>query len=62
MRQGPAYKHKWQSTLLEYKRIVDFHGITGRNEEEYIHLMFAKRREHNLHARTSRMFITAYTS
>ena len=35
IREAPACKHKWQSTISEYKRIVDFHYTTGTNSEEY---------------------------
>lgn len=47
-REGPACKHKWQSIMSDYKRIADFHGATGRNEEEYFQLRFADRKQLNL--------------
>lgn len=48
VREGPACKHKWQSTMSDFKRIVDYHKGTGRNEEEYFLLTFADRRKQNL--------------
>ena len=46
-RHGPACKHKWQSTLSEYKRIVDFHSMIGTKVEEYFHLTFGEKHEQN---------------
>ena len=48
VQEGSACKHKWQSILLDYKRIADFHNMTRRNGEEYFHLSFVERWQYNL--------------
>ena len=35
IQKGPVCKHKWQSTLLDYKRIANFHSVIGTNGEKY---------------------------
>ena len=46
--EGPACKHKWQSTLSEYKKIANFQCTTGSNSEECFNMSFQKKRELNL--------------
>ena len=48
IREGPACKHKWTSTMSDFKRIADYHKGTGRNEEEYYLMTFGDRRKENL--------------
>ena len=43
--EGPACKHKWQSTMSLFKRIEDCHKGTRRNEEEYFIIFFVDRRK-----------------
>jgi hypothetical protein len=45
MRDGPAYKAKWNQVIPDYKRIVDFHARIGRNGLEYWELSTS---EHSL--------------
>lgn len=48
VREGPACKHKWTSTMADFKRIADYHKGTGRNAEEYFLITYADRRKENL--------------
>jgi hypothetical protein len=36
MRDGPAYKAKWNLLLPDHKRIADFHARIGRNGMDYL--------------------------
>ena len=48
IQERPVCKYKWQSTLLEYEKIVDFDTVTRCNAKEYLHLTYIEMCKNNL--------------